>query len=204
MLGNLLQHVVVKPDARVDVIATTCVEIDLDGFAHEARWNAEQSAIEMHIRSLRAQNASVSGRNFTFAAGMRSILRQDPDVILVGEMRDMETVDAALTAAETGHLVLSTLHTLDAVETVNRILDFFPSDLQRQVRLLLSGSLRAVISQRLLPRKDGQGRVVACEIMIATGTIKECIMDPDRIDANRERWIDGRGWLKDAMDAGEI
>ncbi len=113
-----------------------------------------------------------------FAEALRRVLRQDPDVILVGEMRDMETVDAALTAAETGHLVLSTLHTLNATETVNRILDFFPSDLQRQVRLLLSGSLRAIISQRLLQRADGEGLVPAVEVLINTERAAERIADP--------------------------
>ncbi|MCJ7726692.1 MAG: PilT/PilU family type 4a pilus ATPase [Acidimicrobiia bacterium] len=118
-----------------------------------------------------------------FAEALRRVLRQDPDVILVGEMRDMETVDAALTAAETGHLVLSTLHTLDAVETVNRILDFFPSDLQRQVRLLLAGSLRAVISQRLLKRADERGMIPAVEILINTERAAERIADPAQTSA---------------------
>jgi twitching motility protein PilT len=118
-----------------------------------------------------------------FAEALRRVLRQDPDVILVGEMRDMETVDAALTAAETGHLVLSTLHTLDAVETVNRILDFFPSDLQRQVRLLLAGSLRAVISQRLLRKIDNSGMVPAVEILINTERAAERIADPTQTSA---------------------
>ena len=113
-----------------------------------------------------------------FPEALRRVLRQDPDVILVGEMRDMETVDAALTAAETGHLVLSTLHTLDAVESVNRILDFFPADLQRQVRMLLSGSLRAVISQRLLRRADDKGMVPAVEVLINTERAAERIADP--------------------------
>jgi len=115
-----------------------------------------------------------------FAEALRRVLRQDPDVILVGEMRDTETVDAALTAAETGHLVLSTLHTLDATETVNRILDFFPSDLQRQVRLLLSGSLRAIISQRLLQRADGKGLVAAVEVLINTERAAERIANPEQ------------------------
>jgi twitching motility protein PilT len=118
-----------------------------------------------------------------FAEALRRVLRQDPDVILVGEMRDMETVDAALTAAETGHLVLSTLHTLDSVETINRILDFFPSELQRQVRLLLSGSLRAVISQRLLMRADGHGMVPAVEVLVNTERAAERIADPAETSA---------------------
>jgi twitching motility protein PilT len=118
-----------------------------------------------------------------FAEALRRVLRQDPDVILVGEMRDMETVDAALTAAETGHLVLSTLHTLDAVETVNRILDFFPSDLQRQVRLLLAGSLRAVISQRLLRKADDSGMIPAVEILLNTERAAERIADSEQTSA---------------------
>jgi twitching motility protein PilT len=95
------------------------------------------------------------------------VLRQDPDVILIGEMRDTETVEAALTAAQTGHFVMSTLHTIDAQETINRIIDFFPLHQQKQVRIMLAGTLKGIISQRLLVRADGQGRVPAVEIMIA-------------------------------------
>ncbi|MBU1226406.1 MAG: PilT/PilU family type 4a pilus ATPase [Actinobacteria bacterium] len=126
-----------------------------------------------------------------FAEALRRVLRQDPDVILVGEMRDMATVDAALTAAETGHLVLSTLHTLDAVETVNRILDFFPNDLQRQVRLLLAGSLRAVISQRLLRRADEKGMVPAVEVLINTERAAERIADPGQTSSLHEVIAEG-------------
>lgn len=115
-----------------------------------------------------------------FARALRSALRQDPDVIFVGEMRDFETIETALTAAETGHLVLSTLHTLDATETVNRIVSVFPPYQQKQVRLQLASVLRAVISQRLLPRADGKGRVPAVEVLINTAYIKELIIDPDR------------------------
>jgi twitching motility protein PilT len=116
---------------------------------------------------------------FGFAEALRRVLRQDPDVILIGEMRDTETIDAALKAAETGHLVLSTLHTLDATETINRILDFFPAELQRQIRLLLSGSLRAIISQRLVQRVDDAGRVPAVEVLINTERAAERIADPE-------------------------
>jgi len=116
----------------------------------------------------------------SFSHALRSALRQDPDVILVGEMRDFETVETALLAAETGHLVLSTLHTLDATETVNRIISVFPPHQQRQVRIQLSGVLRAAISQRLLPRADGLGRVPAVEVMISTAFIRDCIVDKDR------------------------
>ena len=115
-----------------------------------------------------------------FSEALRRVLRQDPDVILIGEMRDVETIDAALKAAETGHLVLSTLHTLDASETINRILDFFPSEHQRQVRLLLAGSLRGIVSQRLVPKADGTGRVPAVEVLVNTERIAERIADPER------------------------
>src|SRR4051812_36032942 len=105
----------------------------------------------------------------SFGSAMRAAMRQDPDVILVGEMRDEETVAAALSAAETGHLVLSTLHTIDATETVNRIVDFFPPHQQHQVRMALAGSLRGTICQRLVPRADGIGRVPALEVMVSNG-----------------------------------
>ncbi|MEZ4585630.1 MAG: PilT/PilU family type 4a pilus ATPase [Gemmatimonadales bacterium] len=116
----------------------------------------------------------------SFATALRAALRQDPDVIMVGEMRDRETIDIALKAAETGHLVFSTVHTTDAVKTISRLVSVFDSDEQRMIRLRLAESLRAVVSQRLLPRKDGKGRVVAVEIMRRTSTIEECIADPSR------------------------
>ena len=116
----------------------------------------------------------------SFGTALRGALRQDPDVILVGEMRDFETISTAMTAAETGHLVLSTLHTTDATETINRILSIFPPYQQKQLRLQLASILKGIISQRLVPRADGQGRVPAIEIMIATQTIKECIIDSEK------------------------
>jgi twitching motility protein PilT len=115
-----------------------------------------------------------------FAQALRSALRQDPDVILVGEMRDFETIETALVAAETGHLVFSTLHTLDATETINRIIAVFPPHQQKQVRLQLASVLKAVISQRLLPRTDGSARVAACEIMITTPFIRDCVIDKEK------------------------
>jgi len=121
----------------------------------------------------------------SFAHALRSALRQDPDVILVGEMRDYETIETALTAAETGHLVFSTLHTLDATETINRIIAVFPPHQQQQVRIQLSNVLKAVISQRLLPRADGRGRVPAVEVMIATPFIRDCILDRDKTNQIR-------------------
>jgi twitching motility protein PilT len=114
-----------------------------------------------------------------FAQAMRRVLRQDPDVIFVGEMRDPETVWAALAAAETGHLVLSTLHTADTIETVNRIIDFFPAHQHKQIRLSLATSLRGIVSQRLLERADGSGRVPAVEVLVNTGRVAERIIDPD-------------------------
>jgi twitching motility protein PilT len=117
-----------------------------------------------------------------YAQAMRRVLRQDPDVILIGEMRDTETVGAALGAAETGHLVLSTLHTTNATETINRIVDFFPPFQQSQIRLTLAGVLRGVISQRLVPRASGAGRVPAIEAMVVTGRIADRIIDPRASD----------------------
>ena len=116
----------------------------------------------------------------SFAGAVRSALRQDPDVILVGEMRDFDTISTAIVAAETGHLVLSTLHTVDAAETINRIIAVFPPYQQKQIRLQLASLLRGVISMRLIPRADGTGRVPAVEVMVATATIRECIADTDK------------------------
>jgi twitching motility protein PilT len=116
----------------------------------------------------------------SFSKALRSALRQDPDVILVGEMRDFETIQTALVAAETGHLVLSTLHTVDATETVNRIIAVFPPYQHKQVRMQLASILKAIISMRLVPRADGKGRVPAVEVLIGTSTIKDCVEDPDK------------------------
>ena len=114
----------------------------------------------------------------SFASALRRVLRQDPDVILIGEMRDETTIRTALAAAETGHLVLSTVHTLDAPETINRILDFFPPDQHIQARAMLAGTLKGIISQRLVPRADGKGRVAITEIMTMTGRVHDMIVDP--------------------------
>lgn len=114
----------------------------------------------------------------SYAAALKYVLRQDPDDILIGEMRDMETVSSALTAAQTGHFVMSTLHTIDATETINRIIDFYPLHQQKQVRIMLAGSLKGIISQRLLPRAGGVGRIPALEILVATNRIRDFILDP--------------------------
>ena len=129
--------------------------------------------------------ASVSQRELgsdtaTFAVALRAAMRQDPDVILIGEMRDTETVKAAISAAETGHFVMSTLHTTDAAETVNRIIDFFPAHEQKQVRLALATSLKGVICQRLVPSADGVGRICVMEILVQTARISDAIIDPDK------------------------
>jgi len=116
----------------------------------------------------------------SFSHALRSALRQDPDVILVGEMRDFETIQTALLAAETGHLVFSTLHTIDATETINRIIAVFPPHQQKQIRLQLSSVLRSVLSQRLIPRTDAKGRVPAVEVLITTPYIRECIVDKEK------------------------
>jgi twitching motility protein PilT len=115
----------------------------------------------------------------SFARAMRRVLRQDPDVILIGEMRDEETVRTALSAAETGHLVLSTVHTLDATETINRIIDFFPPHLQHQARVMLASTLKGAIAQRLVPDVTGNGRVAAAEVMVVTGRVQDLILNPD-------------------------
>jgi twitching motility protein PilT len=116
----------------------------------------------------------------SYASGLRAALRQDPDIILIGEMRDPETIETALVAAETGHLVFSTLHTLDAPETINRIVAAFPPHQQIQVRTQLARVLRAAVSQRLLPRADGSGRALAAEVLISTPYIRDCIQDRDK------------------------
>ena len=141
-----------------------------------------EDPIEFLIRDRRSivNQREIGVDTQSFAAALRAALRQDPDVILVGEMRDFETIETAITAAETGHLVMSTLHTLDATETINRIISVFPPYQQKQVRLQLASILKAVISQRLVPRADGKGRVPALEVLVSTARVRECIADKDR------------------------
>ena len=131
-----------------------------------------------HQCIINQREIGVDTRSFAYA--LRSALRQDPDVILVGEMRDMETIETAMHAAETGHLVFSTLHTLDATETINRIISVFPPHQQKQIRLQLASVLKASIAQRLIPRADGAGRAPAVEVLVATPFIKDCIVDKDK------------------------
>ncbi|HYS80887.1 MAG TPA: type IV pilus twitching motility protein PilT [Anaeromyxobacteraceae bacterium] len=141
-----------------------------------------EDPIEFLIRDKRSivNQREVGVDTMSFGQALKSALRQDPDVILVGEMRDLETIETALTAAETGHLVMSTLHTLDATETINRIISAFPPYQQKQVRLQLGSVLRGVVSQRLVPRADGRGRVPATEVLLTTARVRELIEDKDR------------------------
>lgn len=141
-----------------------------------------EDPIEFLIRDKRSivNQREVGVDTKSFARALRSALREDPDVILVGEMRDLETIEIAMTAAETGHLVMSTLHTLDATETITRIVAAFPPYQQKQIRLQLAAILKAVISQRLVPRADGRGRVAAVEILRSTARVRELIEDKDR------------------------
>ena len=148
----------------------------------------------------RDQKSSITQRDIgtdtdSFLSGLRAALRQDPDVILVGEMRDTVTIDTGIKAAETGHLVISTLHTQNAFQTISRLLAVFAPEEQDMLRIRLAETLQAVVSQRLLPTKDGKGRVAACEIMIVTGTIRHCIVDagrtheiPDLIEEGRQHY----------------
>jgi len=126
-----------------------------------------------------------------FSTALRSSLREDPDVILVGEMRDLETIETALLAAETGHMVLSTLHTLDAPETINRIISMFPPHHQKQIRIQLASVLQSIVSQRLVPRADGKGRVPAVEILVSTSYIQDCIVEPDKTKFIKEAIAEG-------------
>jgi twitching motility protein PilT len=148
--------------------------------------SAHVMTVEDPIEFLHRDNRSIVNQREvavdtrSFAQALRSALRQDPDVILVGEMRDFETIETGLLAAETGHVVFSTLHTLDATETINRIIAVFPPHQQKQIRLQLASVLKAVVSQRLMPRSDGKGRAPAVEIMISTAFIRDCIVDKEK------------------------
>src|SRR5690348_6105885 len=136
----------------------------------------------------------------SFGRAMRRVLRQDPDCILIGEMRDEETVRTALSAAETGHLVLSTVHTLDAPESVNRIIDFFQPHEQNQARAMLAGTLKGVVSQRLVPTPDGNGRVAVCEILRMTGRARDMITDPEQTGRLREVIAEGEFYGMQTFD----
>lgn len=161
------------------------------------------AAMVEHINSTRAENVltiedpieyiyrdkksiisqrEVGGDTESFSAALRHAFRQDPDIILVGEIRDLETMNIVLTAADTGHLVLTTLHTLNTIETISRIISFFPPHQQQQVRLLLSGTLKSIICQRLLSRADGPGRVPATEVLVSTASVRDAILNPEKTE----------------------
>ncbi len=190
-LPKVLEQVALEPRGLVLVTGTTgsgksttlAAMIDHINSNRTAHILTIEDPIEFLIRDKRSvvNQREVGVDTTSFAVALRSALRQDPDDILVGEMRDLETIEIALTAAETGHLVMSTLHTLDATETVNRIVSAFPPHHQKAVRMQLGAVLRAVVSQRLVPRADGKGRAPALEILRTTGRIRELIEDPDRI-----------------------
>jgi twitching motility protein PilT len=158
---------------------TLAAMIDYMNRHREAHIMTVEDPIEYlhHHRNCMINQREVGADTHSFADGLKYVLRQDPDVILVGEIRDLDTVSAALTAAETGHLVLSSLHTQDAVQTIDRIIDMFPPAQQHQVRLQLSGSIQGVISQQLLPMHNQEGRALACEVMVATAAIANIIRE---------------------------
>lgn len=136
----------------------------------------------------------------SLASGLKSVLRQDPDVIYLGELRDRDTIEGALIAAETGHLVLTTMYTMDAVETVHRILDSFPTFLERRVRQMLASSLTAIVSQRLLPRNEGTGRVPAVELMLNTESVRERLIGTENMETLYETIVDGAFYGMQTLD----
>jgi len=155
----------------------------------------------LHRDKLSIINQREVGSDTTsFKRALRRVLRQDPDVILIGEMRDEETVSTALSAAETGHLVFSTLHTVDAPETVNRIIDFFPPHQHQQARAMLAGTLKGVISQRLVRTPDGKGRVATCEVLRMTGRVKDMIMNPEETGRLTEVIFEGEYYGMQTFD----
>ncbi len=190
MLPRVLERIASEPRGLILVTGTTgsgksttlAAMLDHINQTTTCHVMTVEDPIEFLIRDKKSvvNQREVGVDTLSFGGALKSALRQDPDVILVGEMRDLETIETALTAAETGHLVLSTLHTLDATETINRIISAFPPHQQKQVRLQLGSMLRAVISQRLVPRADGHGRVAAVEILIVNSRVREMIEDKER------------------------
>jgi twitching motility protein PilT len=181
---------------------TLAAMIDEINRAHSKHVVTIEDPIEfLHRDKLSIINQREVGSDTTsFKRALRRVLRQDPDVILIGEMRDEETVSTALSAAETGHLVFSTLHTVDAPETVNRIVDFFPPHQQQQARAMLAGTLKGVISQRLVRTPDGRGRVATCEILRMTGRVKDMIMNPQETGRLTEVIFEGEYYGMQTFD----
>jgi twitching motility protein PilT len=190
LLPKVIERLAMEPRGLILVTGTTgsgksttlAAMIDFINTDRTCHIITIEDPIEFLIRDKRSvvNQREIGVDTLTFASALRSSLRQDPDVILVGEMRDFETIETALTAAETGHMVMSTLHTIDAAETITRIVSAFPPHQQAQVRLQLASIVKGVISQRLVPRADGKGRVPAVEVMVSTARIRECIADKDR------------------------
>lgn len=201
MLPPILKKIALEPRGMILVTGTTgsgkttTLASMIDYINNHVRRHIV--TIEDPIEILHRDNMSVINQREvgidtrSYSTALRYILRQDPDVIFIGEMRDLETVRTAITAAQTGHLVLSTLHTIDVSETVNRIIDFFPLHQQKQVRILLAGALRGVVSQRLLPRANGEGRVPAVEIMIMTKRIRDLVLEPEHTHKLEEALREG-------------
>ncbi len=202
-LPSVLERISMERKGLILVTGTTGSgkSTTLAGIVNEinANRNCHIMTIEDPIEFLHRDRKSIINQRevgsdtTSFSMALRAALRQDPDVILVGEMRDKETIDIALTAAETGHLVISTLHTLDAAETIMRIVSTYPPHQQQQVRLQLAGVLKAVVSQRLVPRMSGEGVIPAVEVLVATARVRECITEPDRISD-----------IKDAIASGTV
>ena len=189
-LPKVVERIALEPRGLVLVTGTTgsgksttlAAMIDFINTHKTAHIMTIEDPIEFLIRDKRSivNQREIGVDTGSFSRALRAALRQDPDVILVGEMRDFETIETAITAAETGHLVMSTLHTIDAPETINRIVAVFPPHQQQQIRLQLASIIKGIISQRLVPRIDGKGRVPALEVMVSTARIRECIEDKER------------------------
>ena len=189
-LPKIIEQIAMEPRGLVLVTGTTgsgksttlAAMIDHVNTNRTCHVITVEDPIEFLIRDKRSvvNQREIGVDTSTFATALRAALRQDPDVILVGEMRDFETIETALTAAETGHMVMSTLHTIDAAETITRIVSVFPPHQQQQIRLQLASIIRGIISQRLVPRADGKGRVPALEVLVSTARIRECIADKER------------------------
>jgi len=190
MLPPILKELALKPRGLIFVTGTvgSGKSTTLAAMVNEINKTSNKNiiTIEDPIEFLHHDEKSIINQReigsdtSSFHEALRHILRQDPDVILIGEIRDALTMEIALMAADTGHLVLSTLHTIDATQTINRVISFFPPHQHQEIRYLLSATLQAVIAQRLIPVKEGKGRVPAVEVMIVTSTIKDYIIDPEK------------------------
>jgi len=190
MLPEVLEEIAIRPRGMVLVTGvtgsgkSTTLAAMINHVNQHRRVNiiTIEDPIEFLHRDVMANisQREVGSDTLSFATALRHVLRQDPDVILIGEIRDLETLDTALKAADTGHLVFSTLHTTDATQTINRIISFYPPHQHQEIRMLLSTALQAVVCQRLVPKKDGKGRVAAAEILINTAAVADNIRDTEK------------------------